>query len=90
MCYHRQGNLIDVDSDQQTYTQLCSRAMVVHLRLKGNLVSYFGEYNDDNVQMLPISLWDWFPFSTVLAENILQFKTSSKASDPSYVLLGKK
>ena len=36
-----------------------------------------------------ISLWNRLPSSTVLAENILQFKTSLKAIDLSYALLGK-
>jgi len=36
-----------------------------------------------------ISLWNRLPSSVVLAENILQFKSSLKAIDFSYALLGK-
>ena len=36
-----------------------------------------------------VSLWNRLPSHTVLAENILQFKTSLKAIDLSYALPGK-
>ena len=42
-----------------------------------------------SVRVRPISLWNRLPSHTVLSENILQFKTSLKAIDLSYALLGK-
>ena len=42
------------------------------------------------VQLIVISFWNRLPSHTVLAQNILQFKTSLKSIDLSYALLGKK